>query len=44
MVAEALDKAWGTYARINKLDDARPDATVAPVGVFKFMTTLGEVE
>lgn len=24
-VATALDKAWGTYARINKLDDAKPE-------------------
>lgn len=25
-VATALDKAWGTYARINKLDDPAPDS------------------
>ena len=25
-VAAALDKAWNTYARINKLDDAKPEA------------------
>ena len=26
-IATALDKAWGTYARINKLDDAKPEST-----------------
>ena len=25
VIATALDKAWGTYARINKLDDAKPE-------------------
>ena len=27
VIAGALDKAWGTYARINKLDDAKPEPT-----------------
>lgn len=28
-VATALDKAWGTYARINKLDDTPPDGPLS---------------
>lgn len=43
MIAAALDKAWATYSRINKLDDVNvQDALVVPTGSFKFMTTLGD--
>lgn len=34
-ISTALDKAWGTYARIYKLDDAKPTTNVGSM-VFKF--------
>jgi len=35
MIASALDKAWGTYARINKLDDAKPEEKAAPLALHR---------
>lgn len=40
-VSTATEKAWATYARVNKLDDA-PPAAVVPGGTFRFLTSLGD--